>query len=76
MFHAWYTFIDKEENFTWEYFSYSVRNSFLTQVAFRAKINKFRLIIFIPPSQKSFCNNFFIVNINYNERILQMKKKN
>jgi hypothetical protein len=20
VFHAWYTFIDKEENFTWEYF--------------------------------------------------------
>jgi hypothetical protein len=39
---------------------HSVRNSFLTQVVFRAKINKFRLIIFIPPSQKSFCNNSFI----------------
>jgi hypothetical protein len=36
---------------------HSVRNSFLTQVVFRAKINKFRLIIFNPPSQKSFCNN-------------------
>jgi hypothetical protein len=89
VFHAWKTFIDKEENFTWEYFLssplwlnktikienkpvfyedwfrkgicfvhlHSVRNSFLTQVVFRAKINKFRLIIFNPPSQKSFCNN-------------------
>jgi hypothetical protein len=26
----------------------------------RAKINKFRLIIFNPPSQKSFCNNSFL----------------